>query len=105
MKFTSPNALNRFKECRQFAYDNNLANNFNEIFTHLMMWEKYDETGPVNEIYISSNFSERSFIFEERYRDGSTGIKGGIIFHGTPGQYKENGSVQMDPSYGWQVHT
>lgn len=62
--------------------------------------------GRAKTIDISSDFGEHCFFFSEEYEDGSTGICGGIVFHGFKGEdYKQNGSVQMSPSYGWQIHT
>ena len=50
-------------------------------------------------------YSERSFFFTEFY-NGKIQLAGGIIYHGSPNDgYKQNGSVQMNPSYGWQIHT
>lgn len=40
------------------------------------------------------------------YTNGRIGLVGGIIFHGWPETgYKENGSVQLSPCYGWPIHT
>ena len=105
MRFSSKQAYERFVECRQFAAEHNLTENLNKVFANLLGWESYDEEGRLNEIVIGNDFCEKSFSFYEEYRDGRIGICGGIIFHGTPGNYVENGSVQLRPSYGWQIHT
>lgn len=56
-------------------------------------------------IQIDKDFAERSFIFTEFIND-KVDMRGGIIFHGYPNEgYKENGSVQLTPQYGWQIHT
>lgn len=56
-------------------------------------------------IVIAEDFTKRSFIFTE-YVDDRICMNGGIIFHGYPEEgYKENYSVQLSPSYGWQMHT
>ena len=105
MRFRSKQARERFVECRQFAAEHNLTENLNQVFANLLSWENYDEEGRMNEIVIGTDFCEKSFSFYEEYRDGRIGICGGIIFHGTPGNYVENGSVQLQPTYGWQIHT
>lgn len=47
----------------------------------------------------------QEFTFCE-YTNGKVGLVGGIVFHGWPETgYKENGSVQLDPHYGWSIHT
>lgn len=56
-------------------------------------------------IQIDKDFAERSFIFTE-FINGAATLRGGIIFHGYPGEgYKENYSVQLNRTYGWQMHT
>lgn len=38
--------------------------------------------------------------------DRKAGLVGGLIFHGAPADgYKENGSVLLNPCYGWSSHT
>ncbi|MBO7684855.1 MAG: DUF4120 family protein [Lachnospiraceae bacterium] len=106
MRFRSKKAYERFVECRQFAAEHNLSDNFNSVITGLLAWERYDDGGNrLNEIEIGTDFDDKCFTFWENYPDGRIGICGGIIFHGTPGNYVENGSVQLRPSYGWQIHT
>ena len=58
-----------------------------------------------HEMMISSDFSHRSFLFADVV-NGKVVMNGGIIFHGYPEEgYMQNGSVQLTPSYGWQIHT
>lgn len=49
-------------------------------------------------------WSERSFYFAESFGNGKNGINGGLIFHGYD-EYKTNGSVQLNPTRGWAMHT
>lgn len=56
-------------------------------------------------IEVSYNSAWNEFTFCE-YTNGKPGLVGGIIFHGWPETgYKTNGSVQIDPQYGWSSHT
>lgn len=56
-------------------------------------------------LQIDKDCTERSFIFTEVV-NGVVEMRGGIIFHGYPDEgYKENCSVQLAPTYGWQMHT
>ena len=106
MKFSSKKAYERFVECRQFAAEHNMSENLNSVIAGLLAWERYDDNGErINEIVIGTDYDEKCFTFWEKYSDGRIGICGGIIFHGVPGAYLENGSVQLSPSYGWQIHT
>lgn len=108
MKFTSKKAYDRYKECRLFANDHGLLDNLNEIFACLLTWEGYpdgDFSEP-DQVEIGMDWDDKCFSFAVRRADGSYGICGGIIFHGAPDLgYLENGSVQLSPSYGWQIHT
>lgn len=60
----------------------------------------------VSELNIGSDFCEHSFTFSICREDGSVSLNGGMIFHGFPKDgYRENGSVQIEPEYGWSIHT
>ena len=70
---------------------------------NLMNWCQGD---PNATIHISSDFGEHCFFFQDIDGNGNVGICGGIVYHGNPKSgYKQNGSVQLTPSYGWQIHT
>lgn len=106
MKFSSKRARDRYVECRQFAMEHKLSDNFNEIFSRLLAWERYDEFGNrTTEVVIGMDYDDKCFSFAELDELGNCHLNGGIIFHGVPGQYLENGSCQLSPSYGWQIHT
>ncbi len=48
---------------------------------------------------------DNEFVWIEHY-DGEDHIIGHIVFHGWPETgYQQNGSVQIDPRYGWASHT
>lgn len=52
------------------------------------------------------SYGENCFYFECIDKNRNCALNGGIIFHGFPESgYKQNGSVQIDPSYGWHIHT
>lgn len=64
------------------------------------------------ETYIFPDWAEKSFGFVRYITGAKIGDRdnfrgnGGIIFHGHPDSgYAVNGSVQMEPGYGWQIHT
>lgn len=77
-------------------------NSLKDIFER---FKKRPRCNDLHEIVISKDFSERSFIFTELI-GGERSLTGGIIFHGYPNEgYKENNSVQLTPTFGWQVHT
>lgn len=62
--------------------------------------------GTTKSVEIYSSFDEHCFYFEAIREDGSVSLAGGMIFHGFPDEgYKQNGSVQLTPSYGWSIHT
>lgn len=106
MKFSSQKAFDRYLECRQFAAQKGIIHSLNKVFAQLLTWERYEDGEITKEIYIGTDFEEKSFTFSLRTKSGEYDICGGIIYHGCPEDgYCENGSVQLEPSYGWQIHT
>ena len=60
----------------------------------------------VEKVVLYNDYYEHSFTFTVYNEDGSISINGGVIFHGFPEQgYRESGSVCIEPTYGWQIHT
>lgn len=56
-------------------------------------------------IKIYSDFEKHCYEFAE-FVNGECRMRGGIIYHGSPNEgYKENGNIQMQRTYGWQIHT
>jgi len=47
------------------------------------------------------------FVMERRQPDGSYRFwfNGGLIFHGLKGHYERGGSVHLEPTAGWEIHT
>lgn len=59
-----------------------------------------------DKVRLTRDWGEYCFNFAVLRADGSVMLNGGVIFHGFPESgYKQNGSVQIDQSYGWQIHT
>lgn len=55
------------------------------------------------EINYNSRYNEFAIC---QFTNDEPGLAGGIIFHGWPESgYKTNGSVQLNPRYGWAMHT
>lgn len=76
----------------------------NKCVTRLLSW--MHEQSNIKRIVISSDFGKHCFFFSTYYADGNTGICGGIVFHGFPEEgYVSNGSIQIEPDYGWHIHT
>lgn len=66
---------------------------------------KHSRLGVDHYITIMSDFSEHGYLFFENL-NGECRMNGGIIYHGNHKEgYKENSSVQINPSYGWSIHT
>ena len=66
---------------------------------------KHTRLGVDHYITLMSDFSEHGYLFFENL-NGECRMNGGIIYHGNPKEgYKENSSVQINPSYGWSIHT
>ena len=84
-----------------------LVHTLSSCIERIANWEvNATERGVEAEYVIGSEFGEHCMYFSERYVSGDCGLCGGIIFHGTPSHgWMENGSVSIDPSCGWQIHT
>lgn len=66
----------------------------------LKEWEN-NENRPC-EIELYYDRAPYSFGFAQSYPDGSTGIVGGLLYHGIP---DESFAVQLTPFHGWRIHT
>jgi len=59
-----------------------------------------------HKLYLSSDWARHSFSFTLVDAHDQAIISGGLIWHGDEqGGYQTAGSVQLNPSLGWQVHT
>lgn len=59
----------------------------------------------IDRIRISKDYGKHCFYFTT-WNGENMRMNGGIIYHGNPDEgYMKNGSVQLTPSYGWQIHT
>ena len=54
------------------------------------------------EIELYRDFATYSFLFKQRYPDGTLGIVGGLVYHGTPDR---SGCYTMNREDRWQTHT
>ena len=99
----------RFPEVRKYFMEQvRYASQHNDdsLLNCLRRFRNYMKRYATHKIVISRDFTDRSFVFSEEFGNGRYGLNGGIIFHGYPEEgYKENCSVQLTPSYGWQIHT
>ncbi len=81
------------------------AHNDTSLMDCLKRFHQYVRTAKNQYIQVSYNPGYNEFIFCQ-YTNGKQGLVGGIIFHGWPETgYQTNGSVQLDPRYGWRIHT
>ena len=78
----------------------------------IMCQEHYDEVVCYAERIGDKTLEERlndlkrwernSFLFRQRYADSSTGIVGGLVYHGTP----DRSGCYCEPRIrGWEIHT
>ncbi len=59
-----------------------------------------------HKLYLSTDWARNSFTFTLVDAHDRAIISGGLIWHGDEqGGYQAGRSVQVNPSYGWQVHT
>ena len=71
-----------------------------ECLQRLERWEQ----NPYHpyEIELYRDFAPYSFLFKERYPDGSLGVVGGLVYHGCP----DRSCCFIDrPFHGWATHT
>lgn len=71
-----------------------------QCIERLKQWEKNSNGNYEIELYY--DMAPYSFGFAERYKDGRTGIVGGLLYHGLPDRSL---AVIMEPFHGWSIHT
>lgn len=95
------NCMKEIQKQLKYANEHN-DNSLRDILSRLMHRPRVADD---HYIVIGKDFTDRSFTFTE-FINGTAEMRGGIIFHGYPDEgYKENYSVQLSKSYGWQMHT
>lgn len=68
-------------------------------------FQSYTQYATDDKVVLSYDPEARRFIFRF-YVHGEERLYGKIVFHGWPETgYMQNGSVQIDPQYGWHSHT
>lgn len=68
-------------------------------------FHNYRQQAKSHKVFIWYNERYNEFSFAEMV-NGECRLNGGIIFHGWPGNgYQTNGSIQLEPRYGWASHT
>ena len=89
----------RYDEAVKYAEETNDPS-LKECLDRLKSWE----TNPDHpcEIELHWDFAPYSFLFKQRYENGTYGIIGGLVYHGSPDQSM---CVQLVPRKGWQTHT
>lgn len=93
------NCKDRFRKAVEVARDTR-DNSLRDCIFRLLTWNG------VSKVSISSDYEEHSFLFTTYNKDGNVYICGGLIYHGNPQTgYNEAGNVQLNPSYGWHIHT
>lgn len=84
-------------ECRAHGNDS--------LMGCLMRFHQYTRVAANQYVEVIYNKPWNEFVFCQ-YINGKQGLVGGIIFHGWPETgYQTNGSVQIDPHFGWSTHT
>lgn len=75
-------------------------NSLQRCLERLGQWEQNPNRKCEIELYYDR--APYSFGFIQRYENGSEGIVGGLLYHGSP---DESFAVQITPCKGWQIHT
>ena len=94
-------SLERLKEliqdCRNHGNDS--------LMSCLKRFRIYSQIAKNHKIAVWYNESSNEFSFCE-YVNGKARLRGGIVFHGwSETGYKTNNSIQLEPEYGWHLHT
>ena len=78
----------------------NRRQNIGRRLNDLKRWERNPNCPCEIELYKDS--APYSFLFRQRYADSSTGIVGGLVYHGTP----DRSGCYCEPRIrGWEIHT
>lgn len=90
----------RYDEAMKHASETN-DSTLQECLDRLKSWETNNPNRPC-EIELHYDHAPLSFLFVQRYPDGSEGIVGGLVYHDSP---DESMCVQLVLTKGWQTHT
>ncbi len=71
-----------------------------ECLDRLERWER--QPGHPCEIELYRDWAPYSFVFKQRYPDGTLGVVGGLVYHGVPDR---SGCYSLKPAHGWRTHT
>lgn len=92
----------RFKEAMKLSREH-YDKTFGNCMMRLLSYLTWDNAAVVR---LRRDWDDYCFQFVVMDENGNVLLNGGVIFHGFPESgYKQNGSVQLEPSYGWQIHT
>lgn len=94
-------SLGKLKELIQDCHNHNNES----LLKCLKRFHNYRQQAKDHKVSVWYNEYRNEFSFTEMV-NGRGRLNGAIIFHGWPESgYQENGSVQLDPRYGWASHT
>lgn len=81
------------------------AHNDDSLIEQLRKFRRHLKLSDEHEVNIGKDWEKRCFSFGEYVNDKAV-LCGAIIYHGYPDEgYRQNFSVQLEPSYGWSMHT
>ena len=94
------------KLCKELEYAKSIEDNsLRRCIDRLAI---FAEDSPEREVMIYVDFAPRSFTFVKKIQGKFAG-NGGIIWHGSHDRGGDGGaptfSVNLEPTYGWQIHT
>lgn len=76
------------------------------LLTALKRFHSWLQVSENHHIDVFYHKDVQKFWFEEQPNNGIKGLCGSITYHGSPTEgYKTNGSIQLEPEYGWHTHT
>ncbi len=81
------------------------AHGNNSLLSCLKRFHDYRQVAKDHKIVVRWSNYDKCFYFTE-FINGQSSLCGAIVFHSWPESgYQENGSVMLNPSFGWSTHT
>lgn len=94
-------SISKLKELIQECRDHN----DDSLLMVLKRFHNYQRVAENHRVDVYYHEGDKEFWFVNRVNEGNC-LSGAIVFHGWPETgYQTNGSIQIDPEYGWSSHT
>lgn len=95
-----------FTEFKALLHEHDGEKGFRPLLTVLKQFRQWGKVCAGHGIRFRFDRRDKIFYFGEFGRNDGCGVRGAVVYHGSEGEgYSQNGSVQIEPNFGWASHT